>query len=112
MSQLQLFAARALRQLPTSLWWVLGVLVGAFMSIKLEKELFPNTPAAATVTGWILVACLLALPPLGIVWLWQVAMHVEHPGWRLLWYLVATGATIGLLLLVVLLLILGVVALF
>lgn len=112
MSQLQLFAARALRQLPISLWWVLAALVGAFMSIKLEKELFPNTPAAAPVAGWILVACLVALPPIGVVWLWQVATHTAHPGWRLLWYLAATGATMGLLLLVVLLMILGVVALF
>lgn len=99
MSELQAFAARALRQLPTSLWWVLTLLIGAFMSIKLEKELFPNTPAAATVASWIAMACLVALLPIGIVWLWQVAMHMQHPGWRLLWYLAATGATgIGVIL--------------
>ncbi|UOQ65387.1 hypothetical protein [Hymenobacter volaticus] len=99
MSELQAFAARALRQLPTSLWWVLTLLIGAFIGIKLEKELFPNTPAAATVANWIVMACLVALLPIGIVWLWQVAMHMQHPGWRLLWYLAATGATgIGVLL--------------
>ncbi|HEX8425206.1 hypothetical protein [Hymenobacter sp.] len=106
MSQFQTFAARALRQLPTSLWWVLALLVGAFVSIKLEKELFPNTPAAATVAGWISLACLIALPPIGIVWLWQVAMHMQHPGWRLLWYLAAIGATgigVGLAVLLVVL---------
>ncbi|WP_375435623.1 hypothetical protein [uncultured Hymenobacter sp.] len=93
MNYLQTFAARALRLVPTSLWWMLGALIGAFVSIKLEKELFPNTPAAATVAEWIAMACLVTLPPVGIVWLWQVAMHVEHPGWRLMWYLAAIGAT-------------------
>ncbi|MDF7813400.1 hypothetical protein [Hymenobacter sp. YC55] len=93
MSELQAFAARALRQLPTSLWWVLALLVGAIMSIKLEKELFPHTPGATTVADWIVMLCLVALPPIGIIWLWQVAMHMQHPGWRLLWHLAAIGAT-------------------
>ncbi|MBC8083822.1 MAG: hypothetical protein H7Z21_11475 [Hymenobacter sp.] len=93
MTQLQTFAARALRLLPPALWWVLVLLAGAFLSIKLEKELFPYTPAAATVAGWIAMGCLLALPPLGIMWLWRVAAQVAHPGWRLLWYLTAAGAT-------------------
>lgn len=111
MTQLQAFAARALRQLPTSLWWVLTLLIGAFLSIKLEKELFPNTPAAATVASWIATACLVALPPLGIVWLWQVAMHIVHPGWRLMWYLAAMGATgigVGVAVLLLVLVVIGV----
>lgn len=93
MNQLQIFAARALRQVPTSLWWVLTLLVSSVFSITLEKELFPNTPTAAVVAQWLLIGCLVVLPSLSIVWLWQIAMHVVHPGWRLLWYMVATGAT-------------------
>lgn len=76
--------------------------MSAVLSVTLEKELFPNTPAAVVVARWVFAGCLLALLPLSIVWLWQVAMHMEHPGWRLLWYLAATGATgigIGLVLL-------------
>jgi hypothetical protein len=102
MNQLQLFAARALRALPTSLWWVLAALVGAVFSINLEKELFPHTPAAAKVARWIVGTCMMVLPPLGIVWLWRVAAGVGHAGWRLLWYLLAMGVTgvgIGLVLL-------------
>ncbi|UOG73988.1 hypothetical protein MTX78_17920 [Hymenobacter tibetensis] len=93
MNQLQIFAARALRQLPTSLWWVLTLLVGSVCSITLEKELFPNTPSASVVAQWVFIGCMLVLPTLGIVWVWQVAMHVVQPGWRLLWYIAATGAT-------------------
>ena len=89
MSQLQLFAARALRALPTSLWWVLGALAGAVLSISLEKEVFPNTPAATKVAHWIVGLCLVVLPPLGVVWLWRVAAEVGHAGWRLLWYMAA-----------------------
>jgi hypothetical protein len=93
MSQIQIFAARALRQVPASLWWVLTLLVGSVFSITLEKELFPHTPSVSVVAQWVFVVCLLVLPSLGVVWLWQIAMHVLHPGWRLLWYMVATGAT-------------------
>lgn len=93
MNQLQFFAARALRALPTSLWWVLTALVGAVFSITLEKELFPHTPAATKVAQWLLGGCVLVLPLLGIVWLWRVAATVGHPGWRFLWYSVALGAT-------------------
>ena len=102
MNELQAFAARALRLLPTSLWWVLGLLVGAFFSIKLEKELFPNTPAAVQVARGMAAACAFAVPLLGVWWLWRVAGSLEHSGWRLLWYLAAAGATGLLLLLVVL----------
>jgi hypothetical protein len=93
MNRLQLFAARALRLLPTSLWWVLTLMTSAIFSITLEKELFPNTPTAAVVAQWILIACIVVLPSLGIVWLWQIALHVVHPGWRLLWCIAATGGT-------------------
>ncbi len=72
-------------------------MVGASLSIMLEKELFPNTPAAAPVANWVLVGCGLTLPPLGVGWLWRVALLVHHPGWRLLWYL-AARVTTGLLL--------------
>ncbi|WP_022822410.1 hypothetical protein [Hymenobacter norwichensis] len=102
MSQLQLFAARALRALPTSLWWVLGALVGALLSIRLENEVFPHTPAAARLAYWIVRLCVVVLPPLGVVWLWRVAAGVGHAGWRLLWYMAALGATglsVGMLLL-------------
>lgn len=109
MSRLLNFAAGTLRLLPTSLWWVLALLAGAVGSITLEKEVFPNTPAAVQVAKGVVLAGLLALPCLGVVWLWRVAGHVQHPGWRLLWRLAASGATgvavcLGLLLLVVALL--------
>lgn len=99
MKQLQLFAASALRLLPTSLWWALGGLVGAVCSIQLEKELFPNTPAAVQVARVLAVGCALAIPLLGVWWLWRIAASLEHAGWRLLWYLGAAGAT-GLVLVV------------
>jgi hypothetical protein len=108
MNQLQLFAARALRALPTSLWWVLGALVGALLSISLENEVFPHTPAAARVAQWIISVCLVVLPPLGVVWLWRVAAEVGHAGWRLLWYIAALGAT-GLLVGLVLLVLFGLI---
>lgn len=108
MNQLQLFAARALRALPTSLWWVLGALVGALLSISLEKEVFPHTPAVARVAQWIARLFVVVLPPLGVVGLWRVAAGVGHAGWRLLWYMAALGAT-GLSVGVVLLLLFGLI---
>jgi hypothetical protein len=106
MTQLQLFAARALRRLPASLWWVLGLLVGAIFSVRLEKELFPHTPAVVQVAGVLWKLCAAVLPVLGLVWLWRVAWLVEHPGWRLLWYMGAAVASVaagllGLLIVVV-----------
>ena len=112
MAQLQAFAVRALRQVPTSLWWVLGLLLGAAFSIILEKELFPHTPAAAQVAHWVMLGCALLLPPLGAVVAWRVAAQVEHSGWLLLGYLVAVGATGFALLLSLLFVVLGVMALF
>lgn len=102
MTQLQLFAARALRQLPVSLWWVLGSLAGAIFSVRLEKELFPHTPAVVQMAGVLWKLCVVVLPVLSVVWLWRVAWLVQHPGWRLLWYMSAAGGTVGLLLLLVL----------
>jgi len=112
MTQLQTFAARALRQLPVSLWWVLGLLIGAALSIKLEKELFPHTPAAAQVARWVLVGCAVALPMLSAWSLWRVAAQVEHAGWRLLWYITATGASGFAFLLVLVIVVLSLINLF
>ncbi|MBC6696756.1 hypothetical protein [Hymenobacter sp. BT190] len=101
MNSLQLFAARALRQLPVALWWVLGLFVGAICSIQLEKELFPNTPAAVRVAQIIWKLCVVLVPLLTMVWLWRVALLVQHPAWRLMWAIAAGGAAIatGLLML-------------
>lgn len=107
MTQIQFFAARALRQLPAALWWVLGTLLCATLSLTLRKEVLPNTPAAAAVANWVVVGCGLLLPPLGVWWLWHVAALIEHPGWRLLWRAGTTRGTLLLLLLVVILGLLG-----
>lgn len=102
MIALENFVGRVLRLLPQALWWVLALLVGAIVSIQLKAELWPHTPEAEVVARWVCLACLVALPVLGIVWLWRVAWQVVHPGWRLLWQLAAAGTTamiLGLLLL-------------
>jgi hypothetical protein len=90
-----------LRQLPTALWWVLGLLVGAVGSVQLEKELFPNTPAAIRVAQVLWKICLVLVPPLTLVWLWRITLLIEHPGWRLVGCIGAGVATVatGLLLL-------------
>ena len=95
MTQLRAFAFRALRQLPALLWWVLAGLTGAVLSIVFNKEVFPNTPVVLGVAQWVALSCGLALPLLGIGWLWRVARIVHHPGWRLLWYVAAMGATVA-----------------
>lgn len=94
MNQLQLFVARILRLVPVSLWWVLALLAGAVLSLNLEKELFPHTPAARVVAQWLLIGSLVILPVVGVQWLWRVAGSIEHAGWRLLWQIVAGGTSV------------------
>lgn len=106
MNSLQVFAARALRQLPTGLWWVLGLFAGAIFSIRLEKELFPHTPAVVQVADILWKLCAAMLPVLGLLWLWRLSWLIEHAGWRLLWIIGASAATVSAALLVLLLLVL------
>lgn len=102
MTRLQNFAAQTLRLVPVALWWVMALLAGVVASIQFEKELWPHTPGAVVVARWVGAVCLFSLPVLGVVWIWRIALHVGHPGWRLLWQLAATGATcLGLGLLIV-----------
>ena len=110
MNSLQLFAARALRQLPVGLWWVLGLLVGAICSIQLEKELFPNTPAAMRVAQVVWKVCAVLIPLLMMLWLWRITLLIEHPGWRLVACIGAGVATVvmaGLILVLVVVLLMA-----
>lgn len=110
MTQFQLFAARALRQLPTALWWVVSLFAGAIFSIQLEKELFPNTLAAVRVAHVVWKVCLVLVPFLTMLWLWRITLLIEHPGWRLVWCIgsgVATVVMAGLALMLVMILLLA-----